>query len=215
MNMNIKTKSKKMYICFMIRALAVIAFISLSCRPLRADGTKSVTAEIPIYFEADGAKEALCSKVPDGFTAVIEADGNTAGRDVETPMPGKTSYVFYGDGERSFEIEYVIPGDYRYRIYQKESGVSDIKTDDTVYEVTVRVVNSAEGGLEYEIWANVLSSDSKKVERIVFKNHFFEDTDVKTGDPGCLLLTSVFVSSLALSAVFTRSLIKSRRIKGC
>lgn len=50
-------------------------------------------------------------------------------------------------------ITYTEPGDYTYRIYQEKGSVHEVSYDESVYSVTVRVVNDEKDGLRAEIWA--------------------------------------------------------------
>lgn len=208
--MIIKLRKTIKYIGF--SALAGCSLIFLSCRMLRAD-VQTLAANIPFNIEVNGDEEDLSAKVPGGFTVAIEAGDNTAGNNVKTPMPEAASYIFYSADEGNFEIEYTIPGDYIYRIYQKAEGTRDAEIDDTVYEATVRVVNTNDGGLEYEIWAYPEKEGEvcEKAKNIVFKNRIFEDTDVKTGDAGSLFLQAAFALGSVSAAVIAVHIIKNRR----
>ena len=77
------------------------------------------------------------------------------------------------------EMSYTHPGDYKYQIYQSKGKNNDIVYDNSVYEVTVRVVNTETGGLTAEIWA-VKNQSEQKVDEIKFINYYNETTQATT-----------------------------------
>ena len=69
------------------------------------------------------------------------------------------------------QIHYTVPGDYQYKIYQKSGSTDRFTYDKTVYTVTVRVQNDAEGGLTAELWA-VKEGTTMKNDAVQFQNHY-------------------------------------------
>lgn len=68
-------------------------------------------------------------------------------------------------------IRYTAPGDYQYKIYQKTGTTVRFTYDKTVYMVTVRVQNDAEGGLFAELWA-AKEGTATKTDTVQFQNHY-------------------------------------------
>lgn len=71
------------------------------------------------------------------------------------------------------------PGDYHYNISQKAGSAANYIYDTAVYTVTVRVVNSEDGGLTVEVWA-AKNGAADKAEAIVFNNEYKAPSDSKT-----------------------------------
>ena len=107
-------------------------------------------------------------RIPSGevYEVVMEAITKDA------PVAESMTQKVMNSGTVSFgQIHYTVPGDYQYKIYQK-SGSSDRFTyDKTVYTVTVRVQNDAEGGLTAELWA-VKEGTTMKNNAVQFQNHY-------------------------------------------
>lgn len=89
------------------------------------------------------------------------------------PMPQETELritVSNGVGRGAFgTIEYTEPGEYHYEIFQKSGFVKNIRYDQSIYEVTVYVLNDGQGGFVSEIWASKDGSGSK-TDAIQFVN---------------------------------------------
>ena len=89
------------------------------------------------------------------------------------PMPQETELritVSNGAGRGSFgTIEYTELGEYHYEISQKSGSVKNIRYDQSVYEVTVYVLNDGQGGLVPEIRASK-AGDGSKTDEIQFVN---------------------------------------------
>ena len=77
------------------------------------------------------------------------------------------------------EMRYKRPGDYKYTVYQLKGESKDVIYDGSVYEVTVRVVNTQEGGLAAEVWA-VKDQSDQKTDEIKFINQYKETTTATT-----------------------------------
>lgn len=163
---------------------------------------KSCTVSIPAETLVSG------KTAPDGteFELVLEPLG------ADCPMPSKAEIVGKGSGKVSFgPIVYTVPEDYQYRIYQKEGNAENFIYDKTVYTVTVRIVNTDDGGLEAQIWA-VKDGAEDKTGRILFTNLYQppETSVVKTGDTAS---ADSYILLLLCSAVIGISLLtrKMRR----
>ena len=89
-------------------------------------------------------------RIPSGevYEVVMEAITKDA------PVAENMTQKVLNSGTVSFgQIHYTVPGDYQYKIYQKSGSTDRFTYDKTVYTVTVRVQNDAEGGLTAELWA--------------------------------------------------------------
>ena len=74
------------------------------------------------------------------------------------------------NGSGTFDsILYTIPGDYQYHIRQLAGADQNITYNAAEYDVTVRVTNAENGGLEAQIWA-VHPGQSEKQSQITFEN---------------------------------------------
>ena len=72
------------------------------------------------------------------------ADGRT-----DLPMPEQNQIQIGATGSGTFDsILYTTPGDYEYHIRQLSGTDQNITYDATEYDVTVRVTNAENGGLE-------------------------------------------------------------------
>ena len=81
-------------------------------------------------------------------------------------------------------IEYTVPGDYVYRVYQIAGKTEGMTYDTSTYQVTVRVVNTETGGLTAEIWA-VKNDSDQKVDSINFDNQYDNGQEpAAPADPG-------------------------------
>lgn len=121
------------------------------------------TASIPVEIQVTGS--AIPSDVE--YRLVLEAVSENA------PMPAESQIIIKNAGKSSFgPITYSSPNDYEYRIYQNSDAQNRFTYDDTVYNVTVRVTNGAEGGLVSEIWAVKDGESSGKADNILFTNHY-------------------------------------------
>ena len=90
----------------------------------------------------------------------------------EAPVAENMTQKVLNSGTVSFgQIHYTVPGDYQYKIYQKSGSTDRFTYDKTVYTVTVRVQNDAEGGLTAELWA-VKEGTTMKNDAVQFQNHY-------------------------------------------
>lgn len=107
-------------------------------------------------------------RIPSGevYEVVMEAITKDA------PVAESMTQKVLNSGTVSFgQIHYTVPGDYQYKIYQKSGSTDRFTYDKTVYIVTVRVQNDAEGGLTAELWA-VKEGTTMKKDAVQFQNHY-------------------------------------------
>lgn len=107
-------------------------------------------------------------RIPSGevYEVVMEAITKDA------PVAENMTQKVLNSGTVSFgQIHYTVPGDYQYKIYQKSGSTDRFTYDKTVYTVTVRVQNDAEGGLTAELWA-VKEGTAMKNDAVQFQNHY-------------------------------------------
>ena len=111
------------------------------------------------------ASDSQTQKNP-AFTVVMEvADGRT-----DLPMPEQNQIQIGANGSGTFDsIMYTTPGDYEYHIRQLSGTDQNITYDAAEYDVTVRVTNAENGGLEAEMWA-IYPGQSGKQSQITFEN---------------------------------------------
>ena len=105
-------------------------------------------------------------RIPSGevYEVVMEAITKDA------PVAENMTQKVLNSGTVSFgQIHYIVPGDYQYKIYQKSGSTDRFTYDKTVYTVTVRVQNDAEGGLTAELWA-VKEGTTMKNDAVQFQN---------------------------------------------
>lgn len=178
------------------------------------------------------AEERECAVT---IPASVEVSGTSAPSDTEfevvltsldtgVPMPEKSNGTVQGSGQIVLgPVTYTVPGDYHYSISQKVGNAANYTYDTSVYSVTVRVVNSEDGGLAAEVWA-VKDGASDKVEKITFSNEYKapegpkkpEDpkkpiviTAPQTGDMANVNLFIGLLAASALTLVFV--VLKTRR----
>lgn len=127
---------------------------------------KTCTVSIPVSVKVAGSGSDSQTQKNPAFTVVMEAeDGRT-----DLPMPEQNQIQMGANGSGTFaSILYTKPGDYEYHIRQLSGTDQNITYDATKYDVTVRVVNAENGGLEAEVWA-VQPGQPEKQSQIVFEN---------------------------------------------
>lgn len=135
---------------------------------------------LPLPFAADAAEYRCEISIPANVTVTSE---ETAIPEDETafvlevvtadaPMPQDVEITVAGGESGSFgPIAYTEPGDYEYKVYQKSGSEKYFTYDASVYQVTVRVTNTDDGGLTAIIWA-VKDGSGQKVDKIEFLNAY-------------------------------------------
>lgn len=147
--------------------LAIIIVFALRISAVyAAEKEQECTISIPVSVELKGNTE---NQNPEGFKCSLEPLGeNTSTERMFSTVTLNGVGVATG---RFDKISYTEPGDYKYKIYQIEGSRKDIIYDDSVYEVTVRVVNKETGELTAEVWA-VKNQSEQKVDEIRFINYY-------------------------------------------
>ena len=178
------------------------------------------------------AEERECTVT---IPTLVEVSGTSAPSDTEfevvltsldtgAPMPEKSNGTVQGPGQIVLgPMTYTVPGDYHYSISQKVGNAANYTYDTSVYSVTVRVVNSEDGGLAAEVWA-FKDGGSNKVEEITFSNEYKAPEEPKVPeDPkkpvvttapqtGDMANVNLFIGLLAASAlVLVLIVLKTRR----
>lgn len=127
---------------------------------------KTCAVSIPVSIKMTGKVSDSQTQKNPVFTVVMEAaDGRT-----DFPMPEQNQIQIGANGSGTFDsILYTTPGDYQYHIRQLTGIDQNITYDAAEYDVTVRVTNAENGGLEAEMWA-VYPGQSGKQSQITFEN---------------------------------------------
>jgi pilin isopeptide linkage protein len=100
------------------------------------------------------------------FTFVLAAD------DEGTPMPSSDRLTIRGSGTGKFEpITYDKVGVYTYTVYQQDGQIPDYTYDQSVYHVTVTVINTDDGNLSAGMFAQ-RNDESTKSGDVVFRNEY-------------------------------------------
>lgn len=165
-----KLKTSKIHKVLLLQLLiaAMLFPMQVFAAETKADYKCSVT--IPAKVQVTG------NSVPSGneYTVVLE----TVKEEADNPLPQETELTVKDAGTVQFgPIEYTRPEDYHYTIYQKAGNVANFTYDETVFHVTVRVVNDEEsGGLKWEMWA-VRDGSENKTETILFENRYSKPSD--------------------------------------
>lgn len=151
------------------RVLLPILLLTMLFPMSAAAAEYSCSANIPVRVQ-------VVAEVDTEFTVQLTAEDNA-------PMPEQDTITFHGSGEGTFgPIVYNAPGDYRYTIRQMPGNAEYVTYDDTVYTITVRVTNAADGGLGTEIWG-VRDGESEKIDEVVFYNRYTEPDTPQPDQP--------------------------------
>lgn len=142
-------------------------FVLLAALPVMAT-ERTCMVSVPVSVQLTGTAGSGQTQNTSVFTVVMEAENDRN----DLPMPEQNQIQIGVNGSGTFDsILYTTPGDYQYRIRQIAGNDRDIVYDTTEYEVTVRVLNAEDGGLEAEVWA-IKPGQSEKQSRIVFQNEW-------------------------------------------
>ena len=151
----------------MMRKLRCLAWFPCLLAFLLLPGSvhaKEYACDVTIPATGQGSGD----RIPSGevYEVVMEAITKDA------PVAENMTQKVLNSGTVSFgQIHYTVPGDYQYKIYQKSGSTDRFTYDKTVYTVTVRVQNDAEGGLTAELWA-VKEGTTMKNDAVQFQNHY-------------------------------------------
>lgn len=188
-------KMQKIGACLLLLSLTAVLMLPGQVRA--AD--RSCTVSIPVETVVTGDSAPAGTE----FEVVLEAV------DEDAPLPETTSLKIKDSGTDSFgPVTYTLPEDYQYRVYQKKGDARNYTYDETVYTVTVRVLNADEGGLTAEIWA-IRDGSQNKAEKIVFENSYKAPADpakptVKTGDTEILFGWGVLLAAACVVVLLCR-----------
>ena len=150
---------------FVLAMVLLFWCVLLAALPAMA-AEKTCAVSIPVSVKMTGKVSDSQTQKNPAFTVVMEAaDGRT-----DLPVPEQNRIQIGANGSGTFgSILYTIPGDYEYHIRQLNGTDQNITYDATEYDVTVRVTNAENGGLEAELWA-VHPGQSGKQSQITFEN---------------------------------------------
>lgn len=142
-------------------------FVLLAALPALAS-ERTCMVSVPVSVQLTGTAGSGQTQNTPVFTVGMEAENDRT----ELPMPEQNQIQIGANESGTFDsILYTTPGDYQYRIRQIAGNDQDIVYDTTEYDVTVRVLNAEDGGLEAEVWA-IKPGQSEKQSRIVFRNEW-------------------------------------------
>lgn len=147
-------------ICKKIAGL-VCGLLAVCAMCINVSAAYEYSIALPVSVETTG------DDVPEGvtYTFAIEAVD-------EAPLPEETTVTATGSGIVYFsDIEYTRPGDYVYTITQTAGDQEYMTYDESVYEVTVRVVNDDECGMTAVVWA-IRNGEGEKLDEISFTNSY-------------------------------------------
>ena len=144
-----------------------IAVLSLSLN-VSAYEYEPLTTSIPMTLNISGVDGSVENEIPSGFEFKLIPVSSTSEKE-DIPVPECDSAILYTSGIFEWQIQFNSPGDYVYRIFQKELDKENWIIDKSIYEVTVRITNSKEGELESQVWAIKNESESK-TDKIEFTN---------------------------------------------
>ena len=94
--------------------------------------------------------------------------------DSGAPVPKDTLITLDKAGKGEFRITILEPGTYVYRVYQEKGRNSNVKYDDTEYDVHVCVMNGEDDKLIYTIAVNYADTDLKPT-KLGFENKVASD----------------------------------------
>ena len=133
----------------------VIAWFVLAADQVNASdqaGVAGCTVKVPVLVQNTSG------------TVVIESGKEG------TPMPEQTELQIGMNETKTFEeIHYDQPEDYHYRIYQKAGQQEQTIYDNTIFDVTVRVIRMENGTLTAKLWCQSEGKE-EKADKIIFVN---------------------------------------------
>ena len=124
------------------------------------------------------------------FTAESEADGTfyyeLTALEADAPTPSGSENGIYrvamtGNTEETLYMTYDHASDYRYQVKQIVAESQKGYTyDDQTYTIVIRIKNTADGGLESELY---ISGNGGKTEGVCFENRYQADEPTLSPDP--------------------------------
>lgn len=140
-----------------LNILCILFFCFFSFIGIKIEAYSTIEAIIPVS----------CLDILDSdqhiYQIAIESEDDTA------PQPKSNILTVTDDGMGEFIIEITEPGTYLYKIYEKLGTDEDITYDNTIYDVTLFVINDNKNGLIYSVSVNI-SGNSSKSDRVFFKD---------------------------------------------
>ena len=103
------------------------------------------------------------------FNIKLNAEGSGA------PVPKDSLITLDKAGKGEFRITILEPGNYVYRVYQEKGSNTDVKYDDTKYDVHVCVMNDENDKLIYTVSVNYADTDVKPTV-LAFENEVASDS---------------------------------------
>ena len=167
-----RNKTKSSWTRTIISCVLVILFLfSLKLKMVYAkENDRNCVISIPIAVELKADTQNV---TPEVLKYKLESTDNEK---ITENVVCEISVSKTGITTGSFnKIRYVEPGDYHYKVYQQEGDNQNIAYDNSVYEVTVRVVNTETGSLTAEVW-ELKDETEQKVNEIKFINYYKTDT---------------------------------------
>lgn len=144
-----------------LAAVLTLAVLAAALLPVSALAQEPVSVTIPVEVKVSGSSIPADTE----YRLVIEGLNNA-------PMPESAGITIKDGGTASFgPVQYTVPDDYQYRIYQNSDKKDRFTYDETVYAVTVQVVNDGNGGLAANVIAET-EGTSEKAAGIVFANTY-------------------------------------------
>ena len=131
---------------------AGIAISSMFTVPVMALVVEPVSVKLPVTVEGAAATVSI---VP-----MAES----------SPMPASAEISVPANGSSEYEIEYVIPGTWKYEISQKPGNEEGWEYDDTIYECTVFIESLEENGALHPIVTMYPKGSREKTNSAEFRN---------------------------------------------
>lgn len=193
------------------KLLLLPLLIAVLLFPTQALAAYSCTVQLPVEVKTITMSD---EEIPTGEVYTVQLVAQD-----DAPLPAETRLTVTDNGTIKFgPITYTKPGDYYYAVFQEMGDTEFYTYDQTVYTITVRVVNSEDGGLTSEIWA-VRDNEEQKLENITFTNVYTPEelpeeegstssaapmkktTTPKTGDSANLTLWTCLLAASALGII--------------
>ena len=144
-----------------LAAILTLAMVGAMLFPAAAFAQEPVSVTIPVEIRVSGSSVPADTE----YKLVIE------GLD-HAPMPEANMITIKDGGSASFgPIQYTVPDDYQYRIYQDSEEKDRFTYDKTVYTITVQITNDSNGGLSANIIIGKEGSSAKSGD-MVFNNTY-------------------------------------------
>lgn len=160
---------------FLITMLVLVMSVSIFVLPAQA--AEAVTATIPVNLTLTGSRPATA----DVFSIILEA------KNASNPMPqgavnGKYTLPMSDDGTGADTANLVISFDrvgiYEYSVHQQDLGDPDCYQDGSIYDMTIYITNTPEGGLAINVAIYRRGDETATKCDIVFGNRYANPTTV-------------------------------------